>query len=347
LENFKSSLTKNMKKLGFILLFLALFAVAGSVVQFFFHLESKAEKTTNNNFIVDGTNFLNIGRYDEAKRLFLEALKDDPKNAKAAWGLRETEAKEASSNTLFKTAVDALFQENPSDSHVNLFLGEYYVANDESDKAIPYFQQAITQNPDLAEAHFNLAMLYDKKGKFDNAKSELLLAVEIAPIAKYRNKLAHAYIKLNHLDSATAEYEKSSEYPLSSLEVAQLYWQRDRLEIAVIRQLQAVEWLNNEKIMVRPENQDPWHFQISAEKTIELTKLEQKKSYAYLCLSFTFHLLGNTEQVEHYIQEMRNLNVTAQGDVDTVLNTAFATLVQEESSLSGQVEAFKKLYLQP
>ncbi len=335
-----------MKKRGVVFVLFALLVGGGSAVQFFFHLQTKTDTDTHldSNFVVDATNFLNIGRYDEAKRLFLEALKDNPKMTKAAWGLRETEAKEALSNTAFKEAINVLYQENPSDSHVNLFLGEFYVANNELDKAIPYFEQALTQNPKLAEAHFDLAMLYDQKGKFDTAKSELLLAVEIAPTAKYRNKLAHAYIKLDHLDAATAEYEKISEYPLSALEVAQLYWQRDRLEIALIRQLQAVQWLNDEKIMAKPENQDPWFFQINAEQTIELTKLTQKKSYAYLCLSFTFHLLGNTEEAERYIQEMQNLNAIRQVDIDTVLNAVFAALVQKEFSLLPQIESFKKLY---
>jgi tetratricopeptide (TPR) repeat protein len=317
---------------------------SGWAIHVYKHLQAKTDTLVDSNLIVDGNNFLNIGRYDEAKQLFLDALKDNPKNAKAAWGLKKAQAKEASSNTAFKEAINALFQENPDDPHVNLFLGEFHVANNEPDKAIPYFEQAIIQNPKLAEAYFDLAMLYDKQGKREEPKSELLLAVEIAPTAKYRNKLAHAYIKLNHLDAATAEYEKISEYPLSALEVAQLYWQRDRFDLALIRQLQAVRWLNDETVMAKPENQAPWSFQISAEQTLELTKLDQKKSYAYLCLSFTLHLLGNSEEAARYIQEMRDLNVIRQADVDMAVNVAFAVLVQEEFSLLPKIEAFKNLY---
>jgi tetratricopeptide (TPR) repeat protein len=334
-----------MKKISVVFILFALLVGGGSAIQFFFHLQTRTAPNVDNNFIVEGNNFLNIGRYDEAKRLFLQALTVDPKNAKAVWGLKKAQAKDAVSNTAFKDAINALYQENPSDADVNLFLGEFYVANHELDKALPYFEQSIIQNPNLAETYANLAMLHDQRGNFDAAKSDLLLAVEIAPTAKYRNKLAHAYIKLNHLDSATAEYEKISEYPLSALEVAQLYWQRDRLDIAMIRQLQAVQWLDNKKLMAKPENQDPWSFKISAEQTVELTKLEQKKSYAYLCLSFTLHLLGNTEETERYIEEVHNLNTFRQGDVDAVLNTAFAVLVREESSLLPKVEAFKKLYI--
>jgi tetratricopeptide (TPR) repeat protein len=334
-----------MKKLGFICLLFVVIIGGGWAIDFYFHSQAKTNDFGPSNFIVEGNNALNIGRYDRAKQLFLDALKDDPKNTAAQFGLKKAEAKELSSINAFKEAVNALYQIDPGDSHVNLFLGEFYLANHELDKAIPYFEQAIIQNPKLAEAHFDLAMLYDQQGDINNAKSELLLAVDIAPTPKYRNKLAHADIKLNHLDAATAEYEKIAEYPLSALEVAQIYWQRERLDLALIRQLQAVQWLNDKTVMAKPENQDPWFFPVSEEKTIVLTKLDEKKSYASLCLAFTLYLLGNFDEAERYIQEVRDLAVARQANINTVLNVALAGLVQEEFSLSPQVEAFKTRYM--
>ncbi|MDD1606698.1 MAG: tetratricopeptide repeat protein [Methylococcaceae bacterium] len=334
-----------MKKFVFIVLFLIVIIGGGWMVNTYHHSQPKTDDVGINNLIIDGNTFLNKGRYDEAKRLFLAALSAEPKNVNAAWGLKKTEAKDFLSLNSFKLAVDSLYQQNPSDAHVNLFLGEFYVANHQPDQAIPYFEQAITQNPKLAEAYFDLAMIYEQQGNINRAKSELSLAIDIAPTAKYRNKLAHIYIKQNHFDAATAEYEKSSEYPLSALNVAQIYWQRDRLDLALIRQLQAVKLLNDKSVMAQPENQDPWFFKLSEEQTLALTKLDEKKSYAYLCLSFTLSLLENTDEAERYIQEMRNLLVTRQADINTIVNADLDALLQEKTSLASQVEAFKRLYL--
>jgi tetratricopeptide (TPR) repeat protein len=334
-----------MKKLGFICVFLVVIIGGGWLVEVFYHSQAKTDNLGIVNLIIDGNNFLNIGRYDEAKQSFLSALTAEPKNTNAAWGLKKTEAKDFISLNGFKLAIDALYQQNPSDAHVNLFLGEFYLANNEPDKASPYFEQAITQNPKLAEAYFDLALYYDQKGNIDRARSELLLAIEIAPTPKYRNKLAHVYIEQKHFDAATAEYEKISEYPLSALDVARIYWQRDRLDIALIRQLQAVKWLNDKKVMAKPENQDAWTFRISAEQTLALTKLEEKKSYAYLCLSFTLFLLENTEEAERYVQEMINLDVPRQANVNAIVSANLATLLQEKDSLAPQVDAFKSKYL--
>lgn len=334
-----------MKKFGFIFVFLTLIIGGGWGVHTYYHPQSKTYNLGVVDLIVDGNNFLNIGRYDEAKRLFSKALAVEPKNANAAWGLKKTEAKEFISLSGFKLAVDALYQQNPSDSHVNLFLGEFYLASNEPDKARPYFEQAITQNQKLAEAYFDLATFYEQQGNFDRARSELLIALDIKPVSKYRNKLAHIYIKQKHLNAATAEYEKSAEYPLSALGVAEIYWQRDRLDIALIRQLQAVKWLDDKVVMAKPENQDAWSFKLSEEQTITLTTLDEKKSYAYLDLAFTLYLLENTEEAERYIQEMRLLTIARQTDINTLVIADLAALVQEKNSLATQVEAFKNLYL--
>jgi|APLak6261663012_1056037.scaffolds.fasta_scaffold06158_3 tetratricopeptide (TPR) repeat protein len=335
-----------MKKLVLICLFLAVIISGGWAVHFYQHSQPKTTDDGGAGYLVaHGNDFLNIGRYDEAKKLFVSALTADPKNVKAAWGLKKTEAKDSLSNNTFKIAVDALYQQDPSDAHVNLFLGEFYLANHEFDNARPYFEQAITQNPKLAEAHFDLARLYYQQGNFNAAKSEISLAIDIAPIPRYRNHLAHAYIKQNHIDAAIAEYEKSSEYPASALDVAELYWQRDRFDLALIRQLQAVKLLNDKTVMARPENQDPWSFKINDEQAITLSKLDEKLSYAYLCLSFTLYFLDNTEEAERYIQEMRNLAIISQAEINTLVGMRLDALVQEKASLAAQVDAFKNLYL--
>lgn len=331
-----------MKKLGFICVLFAVIIGVGWAIQLYFHQPVNKDAPGVNGLINEGNNYLNNGRYNDAKQLFLAALKDEPKNAKAQFGLDKVEAKAATSDSNFKLAIDALYQQDPSDSHVNLFLGEYYMAVGELEKARPYFEQATTQNPKLAEAHFDLAMLYDLQGDVNAAKSEASLAIDIASIPKYRNRLGHMYIKQKHLDSATAEFEKTSEYPLSALDVAEIYWQRDRLELAIVRQLQAIDWLNDDAVMAKPENQESWSFKLSDEKTVNLTKPEEKKAYAYMSLAFTWFLLENHEEAERYMQEMRNLDVARQIQINEIMRSRLDALVLEKDSLTPKIDAFKK-----
>jgi tetratricopeptide (TPR) repeat protein len=336
-----------MRKLSIICVLLALIIGIGWVIQLYHQAQPKTDDIGVGYLLDEGNKFLNVGRYDEAKRPFLTALQQDPKNLEAAWGLKKVEAKEIVAIYKFKDAVDVLYQQEPSDAHVNLFMGEFYLATNQLEKAAPYFQQAMVQNTKLAEAHFDLGQLYDQQGDIDAAKSEFSLAIDIAPMPKYRNKLGHAYIEQQHVDAAIAEYEKTTEYPLSALDVAELYWQRDRVDLALIRQLQAVQWLKDRTIMAKPENKDPWFFKINAEKTIQLGKLEEKKAYAYLNLAFTLHLLDNAEESAQYIQEMRDLVVIRQDDVNAVMNANLDVLLQKKDIAANKIEAFKKLYLAP
>ena len=334
-----------MKKLGiFSILFIVIIGIGWGI--HFFTSRPKPHDSGVTGLIAEGNKFLNVGRYDKAKLLFSDALKEEPRNQSADFGMKKVEAKEIKSLEKFREAVDLLYQHDPSDAHINLFLGEYYLANGDLEKAKPYFDQALTQNPNFAEAHFAMSFLYEQEGNINSAKSEAALAVDIALSPKYHNRLAHVFIKQKHLDAATAEYEKSSEYPLSYLQVAEIYWQRDRLDLAMIRQMQAIQWLNDKKIMDLSENKDPWIFKITPQLTIELSRLEEKKSYAHLMLAFTLYLLDNKEEVEKHIQEVRNLTVSRQSNVNTVVSSSLDALVLEKYTASTQAEAFKKAYLQ-
>lgn len=333
-----------MKKLGFIFVLFALIFGGGWVVHLVHHEQEKTLDAGLGSGLIEGNDFLNIGRYDEAKRLFTGMLTANPENEPAAWGLEKAEAKAIATTSKYKETIDSLYQRNPNDAHVNLFMGEFYLDNHELEKALLYFQQALKENPRFAEVHFDLARLYYQQNNFNAARSEISLALDIAPTARYHNYSARAYIKLNHIDAAVAEYEKNTEYPLSALEVAQIYWQRDRLDLALVRQLQAAQWLNDKEVMAMPENRDPWFFRISAEQTIMLSKLEEKKAYAYLNVAFTLHLLENKEESAEYLQKMTDLAVIRQRDIHTIMDVNLGALVLEKYSATGQAESFKKLY---
>jgi len=135
-------------------------------------------------------------------------------------------------------------------------------------------------------------------------------------------------------------------YPLSALQSAKIYWHLGFLSQALSYQRQAIQWLEDETVMSKPENQDPWYFEITPETRTEVVNLDEKKSYAYFCLSVSMYLQGNTEGAASEVEKLRNLNVTHQSDINTILKADLDALMQANDSFSEQVEAYKKLYLQ-
>ena len=341
--NFLPVLWNYIKK---ICLAVALIAaiVAGGWVVYLYDI-SKKPQLTDKQLIVEGDNALNMGRYSDAKRIFEAEFKANPQNKQAAWNLKIAQIRQTLSGPEFKEAIDTLYQQDPNDAHVNLFLGEFYAANNQPDKAVQHYEQAIGQNPKLAEAHYDLAMLYDQQGDHEEAKVESLKAIDISPTPKYRNNLGTIYFKQRNYEAAIKEYGKNKEYPLSALESAKIYWRLEYLGQALSYQKQALEWLEDKTIMTKPENQDAWSFQIAPGKRIELITLEEKISYAYYCLSVSLYLQGDSEGAENEVQKMRDLNLARQADIDELLTADLDALVEANGSIAEPVAAYKQLYL--
>ena len=318
--------------------------VAGGWVAYRYDI-SKKPQIADKQLIVEGDNALNIGRYADAKRIFEAEFKANPQNQQAAWSLEVAKIRLTLSEPGFKEAIDTLYQQNPNDPHVNLFLGEFYAINNQPDMAVKHFAAAIEQNPRLAEAHNDLAIFYEQQGHHESAKVESLKAIDVSPIPKYRNNLGAFYFKQQHYEEAIKEYGKNKEYPLSALESAKIYWRLEFLSQASSYQKQAIEWLEDKTIMSRPENQEAWTIEIAPGKVIELVKLDEKKSYAYFSLSATLFLQGDLEGAKIEAQKLRDLEVTRQADINAVLKADLDALVQANGNFTGQVNTYKQLYL--
>jgi tetratricopeptide (TPR) repeat protein len=341
--NFLPTLWNYIKKASLVVALIATI-IAGGWVAYIYDL-SKKPPIIDKQLIVEGDNALNIGRYADAKQIFEAEVKANPQNKQAAWNLRIVQVRQISAQPGFKEAIDVLYQQNPNDAYVNLFLGEFYAANHQPDKAVQYFNQAIEQNPKLAEAHYDLARLYNQQGNHEDAKVESLKAIEISPIPKYRNNLGTLYFKHQYYEEAIKEYGKNKEYPLSALESAKIYWRLEYLSQALSYQKQAVEWLEDKTIMTRPDNEEAWYFEIAPGKVIELAKLEEKKSYTYFCLSVTLYLQGDMEGAENEVKKLRALKVTRQAEINALLIADLDALAQSNGGFAEQIAAYKQLYL--
>jgi tetratricopeptide (TPR) repeat protein len=341
--NFLPELWNYIKKICLAFIFIAVIALGGWMA--YLYDASKKPQIADKELIVEGDNALNLGRYADAKRIFEAEFKANPQNQQAAWGLRIAQVRETLAQPGFKEAIDTLYTQNPNDAYVNFFLGEFYAANHQPDKAVQHYDQAIEQNPKLAEVHYNLAVLYAQQGNMVSAKVESLKAIEISPTAKYRNNLGTIYFKQQNYEEAINEYGRNKEYPLSALESAKIYWRLEYLSQALSYQKQAVEWLEDKSIMSKPENQEAWHFEFAPGKLVELVKLDEKKSYAYFCLSVSFYLQGDMGGAESEVRKLRDLKVARQSDINALLTADLDALVQSNGSFAKQVAAYKQLYL--
>ncbi|NOT12232.1 MAG: tetratricopeptide repeat protein [Methylococcaceae bacterium] len=326
----------------------ALLLISGGwAVHTYEHLaKTQVDESAFKQLVVEGEKALNLGRYVDAQRIFAEELKINPKNVQAERGLRKAIVRETLSGEELKKALDELYQQNPLDGHISLFLGEYYAKNQELDRAQAYFEAAIELDPKLAEAHYVLAQLNEQRGDLNSARVEYLKAISLASEARYQNSLATIYFKQRQYEAAVKEYGKNLEYPLSSLESAKIFWRLGYLSQALNYQRLAIKWLDNEVVMAKPENQDAWYIELAPGQVVKLVTLEEKMGYAYLSLSATLFLHGNTEEAEKAVQKVRQLKLAQQAEIDTLIKSNLDTLLQGNTEVLELVDSFKKLYLQ-
>ncbi len=335
---------ENIRRISFIVIFIIV-AVAGGRLTHLYDV-SKKPKVVVNQSIVEGDNALNIGRYADAERIFWVEFKGNRKNKEAEWGVKIAQLRQSLLMPTFKADLDVLYQEDPNDAYVNFFMGEYYAVNQQFEKAIAYYDRALALNSRLAEAHFKLADLYEQQGLSGATNVELLKAIDIAPINKYRNKLGTLYFKQKRYEVAIKEYGKNQGYPLSALESAMIYWRLDYLSQALNYQKQALELLGNVALMSKPENQEPWYFEVAPKKIISLTEINQKMAYAYYGLSISFYLQGDTEKSENAVQKIAKLSSAQQLALNLLLENDLNALAKENKRFFDQVEAYKLRYLQ-
>jgi two-component system chemotaxis response regulator CheY len=128
--------------------------------------------------IVEAIEHFDGGHFQKAQALFEDALKLDPESDVALRGLGDSLAKIRGADAAlphYKKAVDA----NPMSPKGYLKLAQAYMQIGWHDKALALLQTANRQicfNPDL---HYQLGLVYYKKGNFIHAQAEFEKVLEI------------------------------------------------------------------------------------------------------------------------------------------------------------------------
>lgn len=96
------------------------------------------------------------------------------------------------------------------DAEVLSLLGQMAVRDGERRKAIAFFQDAVRENPNLADAHLNLGVLYHEAGDYEAAAAEFEAAIQADPAytLAYIN-LGNSYRKMGRYDLAEEAYRKA------------------------------------------------------------------------------------------------------------------------------------------
>lgn len=151
------------------------------------------------------------GRPAEALRLASDLLKKDETNlevmktiAMAYLALQRPAAARLVLNQVLETTRDP---------EVLDLLGQMAARDGEPRKAIAFFQEAVRGDPNLADAHMNLGVLYHEAGDYEAAISEFQAAIRADPAyALAHLNLGNSYRKLGRFDQAEEAYRKALKF---------------------------------------------------------------------------------------------------------------------------------------
>lgn len=157
--------------------------------------------------IEDGQKYLNIGNLTKAEKLFIEAIKENPKEAKAYHFLgmiylRQNQFDVAAESLELATKLDQL----NDTAYNNLGLAYYNIGK--NTEAIEVFKKSIQLNDKIGHRYVNLGLAYQAVGDHQKAIVSFENSVRIHPNSESLSLLAKCYIKVKDKKSARNALER-------------------------------------------------------------------------------------------------------------------------------------------
>jgi len=300
-------------------------------------------------YIAQGDELLDVGRYTEARQPFERALQWNPLRARASRGLETARLYDLMSKPVeFQQQLNRLSKEAPNDAHLKILEGDFELAQERRDEALRDYQRAADLNPRVAEARFRLCVVYDLQRNGGRALQACQKAVELSPFSPhYRANLAGQYFKHGEYSRAIGEYRKVVDgYPLAKLEMGTIQRLQGELDEAREAEQVAIEWLENDSLMAGlPENSLPWVFEVSTNQAVSIPSKDQKVCYAHLELAATLYLMGNGTQAIEKANRAAQACRSQTRDVKDVLDWELARVADEWIDLASKVGAFRRQVL--
>jgi Tfp pilus assembly protein PilF len=335
---------RSTRRRVFVSISVVALVLLGLAVWFFFYEHQRNEQVSA--YVARGNDLMNVGRYEEARKPFQDALSREPANRQAKLGIGIADLVASRSNAVaYQQRLTEMLNRWPNESHLRALNGDNLLARGDPQKAAREYSQAIKLNPRNAEAYFRLGVIYDKEGKLGHALAAYQKAVEISPYsAQYRDNLADAYFKHGDYEKAISEYGHLDRFPLAALESGNINRLLGRLDEAREQELTAIGWLGEKSIASLPENQLPWYFTHNTEG-VSIASPGEKLCYARFEVAATLSLQGDAsgaaDNTKQALQAcgFRSIHVkmAVRWDLERVAN--------ERDELKARAEAYVQRFL--
>ncbi|MFA5041824.1 MAG: tetratricopeptide repeat protein, partial [Bdellovibrionales bacterium] len=190
-------------------------------------------------FLHQATTLHNQGQLEEAERLYRAVLAEDPRqpDALALLGVLRSQRKDYAEAVAFlNRAVEC----DPLAALFRFYLGNVYFDMNDLGRAEASFREALARLPSFADAHYRLALVFEKQKNLKKAADHLCEAAEIQP------DNGAAWLKLSELSLKIKDYAQA----LKAAEISVQLMPNDLA--AYIAQALALDCLDREEEALAP-----------------------------------------------------------------------------------------------
>ncbi len=159
-----------------------------------------------------GVLYKETGKYEEAEKAFLESMSRDDIHIAPRLNLAIVQQKQQKYAAAIENYLAILGKENIISPEAHYGLGFCYFQQNQLEKALSHFQQAVKYNPSFVDAYINLGAVWERLGGYREGIEALQDAIALSP----RNARAHynqgvIYEKVGDLAKAIGSYQKAIE----------------------------------------------------------------------------------------------------------------------------------------
>lgn len=159
-----------------------------------------------------GVLYKESGKYEEAEKAFLESMSRDNIHVAPLLNLAIVQQKQKKYAAAIENYTLVLEKKKNIHPDAHFGLGFCFFLQNDLERALAHFQQAVIQNPHFIDAYINLGAVWERLGKFRQGIEVLHDALVLAPHnARAHYNLGVIYEKAGDLAKAMAAYEKAIE----------------------------------------------------------------------------------------------------------------------------------------
>lgn len=163
----------------------------------------------SSNNLARAVRFHQVGRLQEAERIYLQILKENPNHIDALH-LQGVIAHQVGKNDMAVALISKAISINSSYPHFHNNLGNALKAQGKIEDAVKCFQEALRLKPDYPEAHNNMGNSLKEQGQLDKAIECYQKAIELKPdYAEAHNNIGNTLKEKGDRDGAIRHFQKA------------------------------------------------------------------------------------------------------------------------------------------